>query len=194
MAVLTLLAMGIWYVTCGGSQSTESLKWLQLLQTCGTFLLPPIVCAWMWSADRKPFYWLHLNSSLSWQMALLAIATMVCALPGINLLADLNGRIVLPESLAGLEQWMRQMEETANQLTERFLQADNVGTMLINVGLLALLPALAEELSFRGTLQQIMANGERTNGERQMKIGEIYDIIIDKAEEFDLYGSLWKRK
>ena len=38
------------------------------------------------------------------------------------------------------------------------MKADNIGALLINIGLLALLPALSEELSFRGTLQQILGN------------------------------------
>ena len=58
--------------------------------------------------------------------------------------------------MAGLEQQLRAMEEAASVLTERFLQADNLGGLLINIGLMALLPALSEELSFRGTLQQVL--------------------------------------
>lgn len=155
MAALTLVAMSIWYLACGAEQTTVSLKWLQLLQTLGTFLLPPILCAWWWSSDHRPFAWLKLNRGMSWQIALLAIAIMICAIPGINLLADLNGRIKLPESLDSIEQFLRAQEDAAALLTERFLQADNVGVLIINILLLAFLPALSEELSFRGTLQQI---------------------------------------
>lgn len=188
IAVLTLLGMGIWYLACGGSQTTASLKWLQLLQTCGTFLLPPLLCAWLWSDGHKPFTWLHLNHGIRWQVALLAIATMVCAIPGINLLADLNSRIVLPECCAGLEQWMRQMEDTAAQLTERFLQADTVGTMLINVGLLALLPALAEELSFRGTLQQILESRESRVESRKIHLAIWLTAIVFSAIHMQFFG------
>ena len=155
MAALTLLAMLIWTLATGGSQSTSSLKWLQFLQTLGTFLLPPMIGAWLW-AEHKPLHWLRLNRAFSWQTALLAIAIMLCAIPAINLLADLNSRVVLPKSLDFIEQILRQQEDAAAQLTERFLQADNIGTLLINICLMALLPALAEELSFRGTLQQIL--------------------------------------
>ena len=157
MAALTLLAMGIWAIG-GNAQSTVSLKCLQFLQTIGTFLLPPILCAWIWDADHKPLRWLHLDQGANWQTFLLAIAIMICAIPGINLLADLNSRVVLPESLAHLEQIFKQQEEAAAELTKRFLEADNIGMLLINIGLMALLPALAEELSFRGTLQQILSN------------------------------------
>ena len=158
MAALTLLMLGVWAVGSGSSQSTASLKWLQFLQTIGTFLLPPIVCAWIWDEQHKPFAWLKLDRGADrWSFGL-AIGIMVCAIPAINLLADLNGRIQLPECMAAIEQRMRAMEDAAAQLTERFLQADHFGMMLVNLGLMALLPALAEELSFRGTLQQLLGN------------------------------------
>ena len=158
MAVLTLLAMGLWLVLFGGSQSTSSLKWLQFMQTVGTFLVPPVVCAWLWDTARKPQSWLKLDKGTDWSLFVLAIVIMLCALPAINLLVDLNGRVKLPESLASIEQFLKQQEEAAAQLTERFLQTDNVGGLLVNIALMALLPALAEEFSFRGTLQQILSN------------------------------------
>lgn len=158
MSVLTLVAMGLWYLLCGGDMSTASLKWLQLMQTVGTFLLPPLLCAWMWSATRQPWHWLQLDQRPNGKVAWLAVAIMVCAIPGINLLADLNGRVVLPESLGFIEHFLREQEDTAAALTRRFLEADHLGIILINMGLLAVLPALAEELSFRGTLQQVLGN------------------------------------
>ena len=157
MAVLTLLSLGIWMLVWGGS-STTSLKWLQCLQTLGTFLLPPIVCAWIWSDTHRPFLWLKMDKCMSWQEALLAVGIMVCAVPAINLLADWNSHIVLPDCLKAFEEWAKQQEQTAARLTEQFLKADNIGVLLINIGLMALLPALSEELSFRGTLQQIFGN------------------------------------
>jgi len=161
MSVLTIIAMLIWTL-CWGSQTTTSLKWLQFLQTIGTFLLPPVLCAWLWDADHKPLRWLHLDRTVHWRIYILAVVIMLCAIPGINLLVDLNGRIVLPQCLEHLEQILKRQEEAAAALTLRFLQADNFGTLLINIGLMALLPALAEELSFRGTLQQILSGQKRS--------------------------------
>ena len=158
MAVLTLLAMGAWMIVSGGSQSTVSLKWFQFVQTIGTFLLPPILCAWLWDEKHQPFHWLHLNKGADWQSFVLAIGIMICAIPAINLLADLNSRIDFPDSLDFIEQKFKAYEASAAALTERFLQADNVGVLLLNIGLMALLPALAEELSFRGTLQQLLGS------------------------------------
>ena len=160
MSVLTVIAMGAWMIIWGGSQSTESLKWLQFIQTTATFLIPPILCAWLWDEEHKPFRWLRMDVPVQWQNILLAVVIMVCAVPGINLLADLNSRVELPKSLEFIEQILKSQEEAAAALTERFLQADTIGGLLINIGLMALLPALSEELSFRGTLQQIIYKGQ----------------------------------
>ena len=159
MAIMTVLAMGIWLAVFGGEQTTASLKWLQFLQTVGTFLLPPLICAYFW-AKSDAFRWLGLDKGADWQVFLLAAGIMICAIPGINLLADLNSRVELPESLGFIKEIFKQQEEAAAALTERFLQADSIGGLLINIGLMALLPALAEELSFRGTLQQVLYKGQ----------------------------------
>ena len=160
MSVLTAIAMGAWMIIWGGSQSTESLKWLQFMQTTATFLLPPILCAWLWDEEHKPFRWLKMDVPVQWQNILLAVVIMICAVPGINLLADLNSRVELPKSLEFIEQILKSQEEAAAALTERFLQADNIGGLLLNIGLMALLPAFSEELSFRGTLQQIISKDQ----------------------------------
>ncbi len=165
MSVLTAIAMGAWMIIWGGSQSTESLKWLQFMQTTATFLLPPILCAWLWDEEHKPFRWLRMDVPVQWQNILLAVVIMICAVPGINLLADLNSRVELPKSLEFIEQILKSQEEAAAALTERFLQADNIGGLLLNIGLMALLPAFSEELSFRGTLQQIISKDQ--NGKEQ---------------------------
>ena len=162
MAALTLAAMGIWVIGWRGDQSTESLKWLQMLQTCATFLLPPLFCAWLWDEEHKPFRWLQMDRGASWQIFAIAIATMVCAIPAINLLAEVNSRFLdwlLANSDCSREtiEWMKAREEEATVLTERFLQADSFGGMLVNIGLMALMPALAEEMSFRGVLQGVLS-------------------------------------
>ena len=185
MALLTALAMILWAVVSGGSHSTTSLKWLQFMQTIATFLLPSILGAWIWSEDHKPFTWLRLTSTTHWLNYLLAVGIMLCAVPGINLLADLNSRIELPESLGFIEQILKQQEEAAAALTERFLQADNIGVLLINIGLMALLPALAEEVSFRGTLKQILAQGKLKG---QIHIAIWATAFIFSAIHMQFYG------
>ena len=183
MAGLTLIALGIWYIGWHGSQTTESLKWLQFLQTLATFLIPPILCATIWDSAHKPFRWLNMDKNTNWRVIVISVIMMICAIPAINLLADLNSRIELPKSLDFIEQFFKQQEDAAAALTERFLKAENIGQLLINIGLLALLPALAEELSFRGTLQQILSPKKS-----QIHIAVWLTAIVFSAIHMQFYG------
>ena len=185
MALFTALVMILWMALSGGSQTTESLKWLQFMQTIATFLLPSVIGAWLWSEDHKPFTWLRLTKTTHWSHYLIAVLIMLCAVPGINLLADLNSRVSLPESLDFIEQIFKQQEEAATALTERFLQADSVWGLLLNIGLMALLPALAEEVSFRGTLQQILTQGKLKG---QIHIAIWCTAFIFSAIHLQFYG------
>ena len=188
MAVLTLIAMGAWMLLSGNSQSTVSLKWLQFVQTVATFLIPPVLCAWLWDADRRPFAWLKMDKRVDGSLFALAVAIMICAVPAINLLADLNSRITLPESMAAWEAKMKSMEAAAAALTERFLQVDNLGGLIINLGLMALLPALSEELSFRGILQQLLSNSPKDGLTAQRSIAVWITAIIFSAIHMQFYG------
>lgn len=150
MGMLTMVAFGVWFFL-PNRDGLVGMKWLQLLQSVATFLLPALAGAYLWS--NTPMQWLHLNKKPSWQEALAAVVVMLLAIPGINLLSAWNQQMVLPEWMSGIEQWMRMQEDAAAQLTEQFLRVDTVGGLLVNIGLMALLPAVGEELTFRGVVQ-----------------------------------------
>lgn len=193
MGVLTLLAIGIWTLFPDRTSIT-SLKWLQLFQTLALFFLPPLLMALF--CCGKPLQWLHLDKGMRWQTALFAVVLMLCAIPGINLLSYLNQQLTLPTFLEPLEALMRNQEDAANQLTEQFLQVNTIGELLINFGLMALLPAISEELTFRGTMQSLFANSPDSNGVFQKskslavrtKISIWATAIIFSFVHFQFYG------
>ena len=150
--------------------SLSSLKWIQLFQAAAMFLLPPLCMAYLWST--KPLEWLQLSTpttkdfdsaekslspqgKLGGKLIILAIGIMLVALPAINMLSYLNQQMVLPAFLEPLEAWMKAKEESATQLTEAFMAAHSLGGLIINLLLLAVLPAISEELTFRAVLQKL---------------------------------------
>jgi len=80
---------------------------------------------------------------------------MVVAFPLINLLAEINQSMSLPESMSGISDWMKASETANNEITKYFLQADSFGILLFNLILIALIPAIGEELLFRGIIQRL---------------------------------------
>lgn len=128
------------------------MKLSQLLLSVGVIVIPPFVLAYFISA--RPLNFLHLDvKKIHWVDIVLVILFMIIIIPFINLLGDLNHQLVLPKVFSGLETWMKASEEQAAQITEKFLSVHNVQGLLFNVFLIAIIPAIGEELYFRGALQ-----------------------------------------
>ena len=138
--------------------SVTSLKWIQLFQSAAMFLLPPLCVAYLWA--QKPMKWLKVEQFQSFKIVGTAILLMLVALPTINLLAHINQQMALPAFLQPLEAWMKTQEEAAKHLTEQFLSVTTYSGLIINLLLMAALPAIAEELTFRGVLQRLFQGSE----------------------------------
>jgi membrane protease YdiL (CAAX protease family) len=131
-----------------------ALKWIQLSQTIALFLVPSSLVAYL--VSKSPIKWLKLDTRPELKSALWAIGIMLVALPAINLLAHLNQQMVLPTWLSGVEEWMKSKEAEAEWLTKQFMSATTIGGLLVNLFLMAVLPAVSEEITFRGVLQQLL--------------------------------------
>lgn len=154
MFSLTVLVIAL--ITQGNPLSDiNTLKWIQLLQTITLFLLPSLMVAYL--CAKAPFSWLQLDKKADWKVFLWAVGIMLVALPAINLLADINQQMVLPTWLSGLEEWMKNKEAEAEWLTKQFMSVTTVSGLLVNLLLMAVLPALSEEITFRGVLQRLLS-------------------------------------
>jgi hypothetical protein len=73
---------------------------------------------------------------------------MLSAQPLINWMAELNSLMPAPE-------WMHDSEKEAAAITKIFLQMNGAGDFMINLLMIALIPAIGEELLFRGLFQPL---------------------------------------
>mgnify|MGYP003292335889 FL=1 len=170
--------------------TTEALKWVQLIQTAALFLLPPFLMAFLWA--KQPLEWLKLKSETR-GYGLWAIFLMLMALPAINLVGYFNQQMSLPAFLEPLEQWMKTAEANAAHLTEQFLSVTTFDGLIINILLMALLPAVAEELTFRGVLQRLIQTqtNEAINREvKRVHIAIWCSAILFSAIHMQFYGFL----
>jgi membrane protease YdiL (CAAX protease family) len=130
-----------------------SLKWIQTIGGgLGMFLIPALLFPKMlkWEANRLFQY----KTPVSGTSLLIGTLIVFVAVPGVSGLYQLNQGLSFPESLKDLEISIRAMEEQAAALTKIFVAADNFAMLLLNIFVVALVPAVAEELLFRGVLFQ----------------------------------------
>lgn len=136
--------------------SSEAVKGALLLQAVaqlGMFVLPSVVFLYLFRGNYTTGRSLKGHGVAT----LLSAALVFLALPLITQFYDWNQALVLPESLAGLESWMKASEEKAALLVESFLADSSYSALGRNLLVMAVIPAIAEELLFRGVLQQLIA-------------------------------------
>ncbi|MBL0281961.1 MAG: CPBP family intramembrane metalloprotease [Bacteroidetes bacterium] len=156
-------------------------KMAQLFLSVFSFIITSLVAAWMFS--EHPMRFLRATKKPSLSLILITLLLMICSTPWINYTAELNGMMHLPQSLHFLEEMMRLAEDKAAVLTEAYLKMDNLWSLIFNIILIALIPAVGEELLFRGAIQQTL------NG---VFCTKIYSILITaflfSAIHFQFYG------
>jgi len=83
-------------------------------------------------------------------VTLLGLAFVIAMSP----VVEWNSQIHFPAALKEFEAWAREKEEMAAKLTETLTQFESAGQMLTALLVIAILPAIGEELVFRGMIQR----------------------------------------
>ena len=128
------------------------LKYLQILQGIGLFIFPAILIAFLFfKRGPSQFGFREAPSLVSIFWVLVVI---FFGLPVINQLTAWNMSMKLPGFLSGIEEAMKRMEDSAALLTEAFLSTKSISGLILNLFMIAVIPAIGEELFFRGLLQK----------------------------------------
>ncbi len=159
------------------------LKYLQIVNTLGLFVFPPLIFAYM--VSRKPWQYLNLHRNPAFVSTLTAIAAIVVILPFLHWVADINEMMLLPEWMSGIENWMKHSEEQAKELTDLFLGTSSIAGLMVNMLMIAILPAIGEELLFRAVLLRLFR--ELT---KNVHLAVIISAILFSALHMQFYGFL----
>lgn len=129
------------------------LKYFQVLQSIGLFVVPPFIVGALFHENFSEY--LLINRTAPVKIYLFASLTLLLVIPFINFLGALNSQMKLPEALSGIENWMKTMEDAAALMVEKFMKVESISGLMFNLFMIAVLPALGEELLFRGVIQRI---------------------------------------
>jgi uncharacterized protein len=133
--------------------SLPLLKELQILQSVLLFIVPAVIVGYLF--ERSSLGYFGMNKFPSGSILLMILLIMMVSLPLINGLVSLNEMMKLPATFSGMEKWMKETEDQAAQITEKFLDVHSVGGFSVNMLMIAVIPALGEELLFRGLFQRL---------------------------------------
>jgi len=124
------------------------LKLVQGISTITIFLLPALLFARI-TFEFRQFHFLGFRKQEKIVFFLIAIALVICSFPFAEWLGELNRHIPLTKGMIDSE------KETTRQM-QAFLKMNNSTDIIINILMVALLPAICEEVFFRGCLQRVL--------------------------------------
>ena len=124
--------------------SINYLKLMQLFTGVGIFITPILIYAYLTNFDFK-------FVSVTRQDAILVCAIMLLITPFIALLVEWNMLLPFPE-------WLMQFHFNSEPIITAFLNMDTIWDLLYTIFVIAIIPAIGEELFFRGYLQQTIGN------------------------------------
>lgn len=154
LVVLFLLLFGAVVGSVIFLSSGTNTLWGQGIISTFTFVVPAWFIYFLFtpgeSCSFPSFY--HLRQTPSIWLIILGILLILLSTPLINYLNEWNKQMTLPEVLSDVELWMKETEEQAAQLTQELLDVHDAQGLMQNLVVLALVPAIGEELIFRGTL------------------------------------------
>ena len=156
---------------------------VQFISSVITFIVGGVSVAYL--IFENPKEELMMSSWGGGKNYLYGIIALLALLPIVGVLNEWNQEISFPDALAPLEQWMREAEDAAAELQERFLSGTSYLDLIINIVIMAITPAICEELLFRGVLQNQL--------EKWFKNAHIavwVAAIIFSAIHFQFYGFL----
>jgi uncharacterized protein len=134
--------------------------WIMAVQAAShvcSFLLPALAY-WYFFEKRQ---WADFQvKPLTEVAALSAVALIVIAfMPFDGLIIEWNQHLNLPDALEPVERWMRDKEDELAGLTKSLTTFQGPGQLAVAVLVIAVIPAIGEEVLFRGVLQRILVRG-----------------------------------
>jgi membrane protease YdiL (CAAX protease family) len=166
-----------------GLKEAGFIKYSLMVQTISFFLVPAVIIL----TKLNPGYKSSIMDikTLRINDLMLVIILAICTFPVTGLAGRLNSGMVLPDGLSGVGEWMRDKEDYADRLLDLIMTPETLTGMWLNIIVIAALPAISEELIFRGVFQKIFQNIFRSGHLSVWFISFLFSAI-----HFQFYGFL----
>lgn len=135
----------------GDNDKVFGFKIIQLLGSFGAFVVSAIVFVRVFVKEKPATYFGFTGVFPAPGVFVLVLIIAVSAMPVVSYISSLNQLIDLP---AEMKKEADAMQNNYDIQALAFLKADNISVLFFNLLVLAIVPALGEELLFRGAFMQ----------------------------------------
>jgi uncharacterized protein len=161
-------------------QYAATLRVVQSVSLIITMFLP----AWLTATvlNRRPFRLLGFRKEADLSQIILVIGIMFTALFVAGAFGSLNKDIA---DALGLKGWSEKLERSYNEQVKTMLDMDSTAGYLISIFIMAFLPAVCEEVLFRGGLQNFLSRATKKPWLSIVIVSLLFSLV-----HFSAYGLL----
>jgi len=132
----------------------NALRFFQGFVSFGTFILSSFVISY--SFKQQPSEYLGLTQFPKGKNLLLIPLVFAAFIPLMSGLIEFNSGLNLPQSMHGMQEYFKNLELKSDRIYKMLLTMNTTGDLFANLLVMALIPALGEELFCRGVLLNIV--------------------------------------
>ena len=187
----SFLSLGIVMATTGGSitemenalkdpANANLLRMIQVGSVVLSMFLPALIVAGI--MNKKPFRLLGFKKEITIQQIGFTILIVLVSIFIAGSLAILNKEIA---DVLGWRGWSEKLEKSYNEQVAVMLNLDSIWGYLISLFVMAFIPALCEEMLFRGGLQNFLSRATNKPWVAIMIVSILFSIV-----HFSVYGFL----
>ncbi|MDR2520334.1 MAG: CPBP family intramembrane metalloprotease [Bacteroidales bacterium OttesenSCG-928-I14] len=134
--------------------SSEWTKNVQFFQIVGVFILPAIICAWLFSDNYKNY--LRIDTFFQFHTICLVMLSMLIIIPILNSIYEFNQHIVFSQYFKNLEKLIKNQENFTKNIIDKMLCIHSWQDLIYTILIVCVFTSIGEEFIFRGILQNIL--------------------------------------
>ena len=150
------------FIVMGREMSTTDILWIQGITQLLSFLVPVALMVIIYYRGRQREFCRLDFSGQKWLYALVGVVTILLVVPLNDWLAQWNDTW----NLGRLGELLRSLQEQTEGIVEQMMSTDTVGGLLANLLVVALIPAVCEEIFFRAGIQNLLQRWLSADGRK----------------------------
>ena len=159
----------------------SAIMMMQAITSVGIFIITPLF--FLYKNLHLKFNEFLNSPESPLRPAFMTILIMLCFMIANSIVIEWNQSIQMPEFLSWFENWAQEKELQLEELTEYLTSFANIGQFLIALIVIAVIPAVGEELLFRGLIQNLLSKAFSNH-----HVGIWFAAILFGAMHMQFYG------
>jgi len=153
----------------------------QVFVSLGGFIFAPLIY-WRYATKGKsPFFSNYKNLNI--KNFVIVLSLMLVSMVINSWFIKWNADLKLPSWLSSFEAWAKQQEDARQQIIDIITNFNSLGSFLIGIVVIGIIPAFGEEILFRGIIQNIICSIKKN-----MSFSIVITAFVFSAIHVQFYG------